>query len=283
MMKLVERYRDAIAGVLSCVDRLILQGRIGIFSYADGMMRYLTARGIKIFDFLKWAAPATEAIKQHVEGLAAQAGLEVDFVRKKNFRKEQRIEEVLKKRGRHPGLVWSFSALEPCTTYAPKYSPKRKAYLVAKDKKCLHYFFYFIDEEFGLCYLRVPAWAPFRLQFYCNLHNWLATQLQQAGIENHLLDNAFVQVGDWEKAQNIADGFEVAKLHAKLEQWAHEVLSRTGALKRATTGRWTRSSMRRTWHFHRQRGTCKGCMENGCGRRSIPSSRRISLRFWERS
>jgi hypothetical protein len=36
---------------------------------------------------------------------------------------------------------------------------------VAKDKKCLHYCFYFIDEEFGLCYLRVPTWAPFRLQF----------------------------------------------------------------------------------------------------------------------
>jgi len=222
MMKLVERYRDEVAGVLSCVDRLILQGRIGIFSYADGMTRYLTARNIKIFDFIKWAEPATEAIKQHVEGLAAQAGLEIDYVRKKNFRKEQRIEEVLKERGRHPGLVWIFSALEPCTTYAPKYSPKRKAYLVAKDKKCLHYYFYFIDEEFGLCYLRVPTWAPFRLQFYGNLHNWLATQLKQAGIENHLLDNAFVQVGDWEKAQEIADGFEVAKLHAKLEHWVKQ-------------------------------------------------------------
>jgi hypothetical protein len=31
-----------------------------------------------------------------------------------------------------------------------------------------------------------------------------------------------VQVGDWEKAQNIADGFEVAKLHAKLEQWVKQ-------------------------------------------------------------
>ena len=115
---------------------------------------------------------------------------------KKNFRKEQRIQEVLKKRGRHPGLVWIFSALEPCTTYAPKYSPKRKSYLVSKDKKCLDYHFYFIDEEYGLCYLRVPTWAPFRLQFYCNLHNWLAGQLDQAGIENHLLDNAFVQIAD---------------------------------------------------------------------------------------
>ena len=192
----VERFKDEIAGVVSCFDRVILQGRIPVLSYAEGMTRYLTARGVKIFDFIKWASPTTDAIKEHVEALAAQAGLQVDFVCKKNFRKEQRIEEVLRKRGRHPGLVWIFSALEPCTTYAPKYSPQRKAYLVAKDKKCLHYYFYFIDEEFGLCYLRLPTWAPFRLQFYFNMHNWLATQLNQAGIENRLLDNAFVDMKD---------------------------------------------------------------------------------------
>jgi hypothetical protein len=29
--------------------------------------------------------------------------------------------------------------------------------------KCLHYYFYFIDAELGLVYLRVPTWAPFRL------------------------------------------------------------------------------------------------------------------------
>ena len=253
MMELVERYQDEVAGVLSCVDRLILQGRIGVFSYADGMTRYLTARGIKIFDFIKWAAPATEAIKKHAEGLAAEGGLEVEYVRKKNFRKEQRVQEVLQKRGGHPGLVWIFSALEPCTTYAPKYSPKRKAYLVAKDKKCLHYYFYFIDEKFGLCYLRVPTWAPFRLQYYCNLHNWLSRQLTQAGLEHQLLDNAFVQMGDWEKAQQIADGFEVAKLHAKLEEWVKQfcpVLQEWGE-----SYNWTLDTVENATDvvFHRQR------------------------------
>ena len=34
-----------------------------------------------------------------------------------------------------------------------------------------------IDELFGLCYLRVPTWAPFRLQVYFNGHQWLARQL----------------------------------------------------------------------------------------------------------
>jgi hypothetical protein len=37
--------------------------------------------------------------------------------------------------------------------------------------KCLHYYFYFIDAELGLIYLRVPTWCPFRLQFYCNGHS----------------------------------------------------------------------------------------------------------------
>jgi hypothetical protein len=194
-----------------------------ILSYADGMTRYLTARGIKIFDFVKWAKPFTEGVKEHAEKVAAAAGLKVDFVRKKNFRKEQRIQEVLAKRGTHPGLVWVFSALEPCTTYSPRYNQDRKRpYLSAKDKKCLHYYFYFMDESFGLCYLRVPTWCPFRLQFYCNLHNWLAGQLKQAGVDHHLLDNAFVQIQDWERAQQICDGFDVRSLHQRLEQWVDQ-------------------------------------------------------------
>jgi hypothetical protein len=48
--------------------------------------------------------------------------------------------------------------------------------------KCLHYYFYFMDAKLGLIYLRVPTWAPFRLQFYCNGHNWLARKLAANGI-----------------------------------------------------------------------------------------------------
>ena len=48
--------------------------------------------------------------------------------------------------------------------------------------KCLHYYFYFIDAELGLIYVRVPTWAPFRLQVYCNGHSWLARKLTAEGI-----------------------------------------------------------------------------------------------------
>ena len=95
----------------------------------------------------------------------------------KGFRKEDRIAEILEKRGTHPGLVHVFSAMENCNCFKPWHDRATgHTYLKAAGGRCAHlyFYFYFIDELLGLCYLRVPTWAPFRLQFYCNGHNWLA-------------------------------------------------------------------------------------------------------------
>jgi len=58
----------------------------------------------------------------------------------------------------------------------------------------------------GLIYLRVPTWWPFRLQFYCNGHSWLARQLTAAGIGFTLANNAFLRIDDWERAQIPSSG-----------------------------------------------------------------------------
>lgn len=72
-----------------------------------------------------------------------------------------------------------FLAVGPCTTYQPWHIVAKIRPSACLDGKCLHYYFYFIDEELGLCYVRVPTWCSFRLQFYCNGHNWLARQLDR--------------------------------------------------------------------------------------------------------
>ena len=75
-------------------------------------------------------------------------------------------------------------AMEACPSYGPWHDKgSGNTFLRAQSGKCLHYYFYFIDEEFGLCYLRVPTWAPFGLQFYCNGHSALALSLEREGIE----------------------------------------------------------------------------------------------------
>jgi hypothetical protein len=122
---------------------------------------------------------------------------------------------------KHPGLVCIFSAMEPCSTYQPWHNKETgKTYLRPDDGKCLHYYFYFIDEELGLCYVRVPTWLPCRLQIYFNGHHWLASQLRKRQIDYRLLDNAFVAIGDWERAQHIVNGWEAKRIHRKLDEFA---------------------------------------------------------------
>jgi hypothetical protein len=59
---------------------------------------------------------------------------------------------------------------------------------------------HFIDEKLGLCSLRVPTWCPFRLQFYCNGHAWLARKLSAVGIDFALADNAFVRLAECDRS-----------------------------------------------------------------------------------
>ncbi len=59
-----------------------------------------------------------------------------------------------------------FSAMEPCPTYEPWHDKKTGCTFIRRDRgKCLHYYFYFIDEMLGLCFLAVPTWCPFRALF----------------------------------------------------------------------------------------------------------------------
>jgi len=88
------------------------------------------------------------------------------------------------------------------------------------DGKRLHYYFYFIDEELGLCYVRVPTWCPFRLKVYLNGHHPLGCRPKRKSIADTRLDNDFVAIADFERTQKIADDWPVEKLHGKLDEWA---------------------------------------------------------------
>jgi hypothetical protein len=221
-MLMTERYKDKIAGVLSCYDRVVIQGTLPGFCYAEGMTLYLKQRGIRIFDYPKFAEPFREQIRSNAEALAEKSGIQIEFIRRfDGFRKEDRVREILAKRGDHPGLVHILSAMEACPTYKPWHDKATgKTFLKPDAGKCLHYYFYFIDEQFGLCYLRVPTWAPFRLQFYFNGHNRLAWRLRNKDIPFRLRDNAFVEIGDWAKAQKLSDDFNIEPLHKALDRFA---------------------------------------------------------------
>ena len=218
---LTERHQEQIAGELSCWDRILIFGTLPKICYAEGMTSHLYANKVRIFDYPRFAEPFRNQLRENAERLATENGIEIEFLRKRNRRKEDRVQQILAQRGDHPGLVCIFSAMEPCATYKPWHNKETgKTYLLPNDGKCLHYYFYFIDEELGLCYVRVPTWLPCRLQIYFNGHNWLAAQLRKRKIDFTLLDNAFLEIADWTRAQQIADSWQIKRLHGKLDEFA---------------------------------------------------------------
>lgn len=220
-MLLIQRFAEQIKGMLSCFDRVVITGTLTDIGHARSATSWAKRHKLKIFDFPEVAKRWREAIRENAERLAAEAGVKIEFVRRSSFRKEARIKAIIKERGNHPGLVHVLSAMESCPAFKPWHDKcSGQTYLKPDTGRCLHYYFYFIDEELGLCYLRVPTWAPYRLQFYFNGHEWLARRLKREGVPCQLLDNAFVDIGDWQRAQEIADSFEVKRLHRKLNEYA---------------------------------------------------------------
>jgi hypothetical protein len=221
-MILTERYADKIKGIISCYDRIIVTGTLPGWCYDQGMTAFLYANKILIFDYPKFAANLRDEIRANAVLIAKENNLEIDFIRKyHDVDKDARIKKIIQKRGDHPGLVHIFAAMETCTSYKPWHDKVTgKTFLKYDGGKCIHYYFYFIDKQFGLCYLRVPTWSPFRLQFYFNGHNWLATKLKKNEISDQMRENAFLDIADFNKAQELSDKIRVEDLHQTLDIFA---------------------------------------------------------------
>lgn len=221
MELLTQTYKEKISNILSCYDRIIITGILPEISYAQGMTSYLYKNEVMIFKYAEFAEPFREVIRENAERIATENNIAIEFIRNHNVRKEEIVTKKLNERGTKSGIVHILSAMEACPSYIPWHNKGTgKTYVKPNQSKCLHYYFYFMDELLGLGYVRVPTWCPFRLQIYFNGHQLLANQLNEAGIDYTLVDNAFDSISNLDKAQQLADDFPVKKIHRKLEEFA---------------------------------------------------------------
>ncbi|NLA47933.1 MAG: MarR family transcriptional regulator [Bacteroidales bacterium] len=215
-------HRKNIVGELSCFDRVIITGTLPQICYSSGMTSYLYSKDIRIFDYPKFAEPFKEEIRANTEKIAKQNNIEIEFVSKPHIRKEDLVKKVLEKRGGSvKGVFHILSAMEACGSYKPWHDKQTgKTYLKGAQSKCLHYYFYFIDEYLGYGYIRVPTWCPFKLQIYINGHNILANELDKHGLKYSMIDNAFDYIEDFSKAQEICNDIDIKKIHKRLDELA---------------------------------------------------------------
>lgn len=214
-MLLTEKYKEQITGIISCYDRVILQSTLSQWGYAEGMTSYSVNNNIKIFDFPSFAQSLRDSLNEIILSIAKENNVQIEYIRRPStFSKESNIQKTITEKNIQQGIVKIYSALEPCLYYKPYYNKSTGiSSLRTKEGICLHYYIYFIDKNYGLCFLRIPTYAPFRLQFYFNGHNLLEHKLKKKDISYSMMDNAFLNIANFEKAQLLSDNFKVEDLH----------------------------------------------------------------------
>jgi hypothetical protein len=218
---LVERHGQEIRGVLECFDRVVLFGTYKAIGWPGAMEGHLHGRGTTFMEFNQsYANELRLRVAEHVRELARSEGLEIRQVNA-GERKEAVVEQILAARGRKEGVICVLGAMERCRSFkVGKNQESGYLQLQWKPGKCQHYYVYFIDAEFGLCHLRIPTWAPFRLQFCCNGHDWLERQMKKAGLRFKKVDNCFTHCSDFAAAQQLVEKFNPRALHRLLKEVA---------------------------------------------------------------
>ena len=209
----LEKFRDAIHGVVEGFDRLIFKGHLTSLFPQGSFGRYLFKRGVLLKDAGKFFEAETARIVNHAKGAAEQAGrpyvyLESAHTHASAQSKEAMAQEIAQRDQITQGLVCIFSVLETCSSFAVIGNRKtHRLEVVRRNRKCLHLYWYLIDPEFGWMHVRVQTWAPYTIQIYINGREWMCRQLNLQGVDFKRSDNKILWLTDLEAAAKLSEKF----------------------------------------------------------------------------
>lgn len=206
MKTFIQRFGRDILGVLQGFDRIRFRGTRRFLANVAGMMNFLWYRQVLLKDFQAFAGNITAQVRQAAEEVAAQEGRPVEYLHNNDLKKEDWARGIAKRDGIRQGLIGVLKAVEGCWSYevGPNRA-KKKLELRGKPSKCLHYYHYFMDPEVGLSYVRLQTWFPFTVHVGMNGREWLARQMDKAGLRYQRRDNCFAWIEDWAAAQRWLD------------------------------------------------------------------------------
>jgi hypothetical protein len=170
------------------------------------MEAYLNACRVLIKDFGNFAEKITQRVKAAAYQAAELAGRPVIYLNSSQRSKEDVAREVARRDAVSEGLIAVLSAVEPCQSYSVRGDRETKQiHLVLEQRKCLFFYHYFLHPLFGFMHARVQSWFPFTIDLCLNGREWLARQMDRAGLGYQRRENCFVAVEDWKKAQALAN------------------------------------------------------------------------------
>jgi hypothetical protein len=221
MEQFISRHKEHISGVLSGFDRVLFRGTLRSISYVEGMDKFLTYRSVLLKDFGTFVKKQSDHLKEHAKAFAHDHGRPYIYIKSPSQSKEEIAKSVMQQDNITKGLICVLGCVELCQSYdIRKNKEEKKIFLIPARRKCLHFYFYFIDREFGFMHVRLQSWFPFPLQVCINGREWLAQKMDRAGIQYHRRENCFTYISDVQKAQEMADDAVKRNWHKLLDRFS---------------------------------------------------------------
>jgi hypothetical protein len=227
MERFLERHQDRVSGVLSGFDRMVFRGTFRSISYLKGLEIFLSKHRVLFKDFGAFAEKISDRIKEHAHQLARDQGRPYIHVASPKISKEDVARQIIERDAITGGLVCVLGCVEPCRSYQV-YRNRQTRHVEVRpaQRQCLHLYFYFLDREFGLMHVRLQTWLPMTVQVCLNGREYLARQMDKAGIGYQRCENCFTQIDDLPRAQQLLDQLTtrnwepfLSRLAARVNPW----------------------------------------------------------------
>lgn len=242
MEQFLSVHHDALDGTLSMDDRIIFKGHLTRLFMGNSFERFLTKQGVLLKDFSAYVAQTTDELKADVKGVAAQAGrpyiyLDHAMTKATGQSKEELARSIAARDAITEGLICVLATVETCRSFGVrKNAATHKLEAGPERRKCLHFYFYYFDAEFGFMHIRLQSWFPFTIQVYLNGREWLGRQLDQQGIAYERYENSFLHIADLSTAQALSEHFAHRDWPRVLDAFARRVNAKLAVVEQAGFG-----------------------------------------------
>lgn len=206
MKRFIARHADKIIGVLNGFDRLVFRGTLRQIAFVAGLMGFLWKRQVLLKDFGTWTHTLTKQLTEASRAEAERLDRPIVYLPSGRIDKEAEARKIAARDGVTEGLIAVLECVEPFQGFEIfRNRDAKKLQLVPRIRKCKVLYHYFVDPIFGFMNARIQTWLPFNVQICINGREWLARQMDSAGLRYVRRDNCFTKIDDVTRAQTLLD------------------------------------------------------------------------------
>jgi hypothetical protein len=206
MKAFLDKFAGVVRGFLNGFDRLVFRGTLRNLSYPEGLQHYLWRTRVLHKDFKQHSETVTGQLEEASLRHAQETGRPIRYLNSAQLSTEEEAQEIAARDRIRSGLICVFRKVDPCMSFEIHGNrTTKKLQITYRKRQCLHLYHYQMHPIFGFMHSRIQTWFPFRVYVCINGHEWLARQMDQAGLRYQRRDNCFTWIEDLAKAQALYD------------------------------------------------------------------------------